>query len=337
MYDKLSQSAYADIQAAARRSLAITERLRGQRDILGLFPALAARTPGTKRRTVYDAQTNQDLPGVLVRGEGAAAVADQAINDAYDGSGVVWDFYNAIFQRDSIDGRGMRLDSTVHFAVDYDNAFWNGSQMVYGDGDGIVLHNLTGALEVIAHEITHGVTQNESGLVYQGQSGALNEHISDVFGVVVKQYHLNQTAAQADWLVGVGILVAPNPMPAGGVCRALRDMLNPGTAYVNLPDLGSDTQPAHMRNFYNGSDDHGGVHTNSGIPNKAFATYARAVGGNTWSANGPAAVWYRTATASGLKATAQFKDFRDLSVAAAQQIAPATVNQLVAAWGDVGL
>ena len=336
IYDRLSKSADPKHQEAARKGIELTERLRGQRDILGLLPSLST-TPGVMRRTIYDAQTQQNLPGTVARGEGAAPVADGAVNDAYDGAGIVWNFYKTIFGRDSLDGRGMRLDSTVHFGAGYDNAFWNGSQMVYGDGDGEVMHNFTGVLDVIGHEMTHGVTQNESALAYHGQSGALNEHLSDVFGVVVKQYHLNQTAANSDWLIGEGVLIPPNPMPAGGVARALRDMLNPGTAYKNLDAIGDDPQPAHMNNLYTGSFDNGGVHINSGIPNKAFATYAVAVGGNTWTPNGPAAVWYQTATASGLSSTATFQQFRDLTVQVAQRIAPATQNALVAAWQAVGL
>ncbi len=336
IYDRLSKSSDARLQEAARNAAALTERLRGQRDILSLLPSLS-RTPGTMRRTIYDAQTQTNLPGTVVRGEGSPSVADGVVNEAYDGAGIVYDFYKTVFNRDSIDGRGMRLDSTVHFGAGYDNAFWNGSQMVYGDGDGIVLHNFTGALDVIGHEMTHGVTQNESGLVYHGQSGALNEHLSDVFGIVIKQYNLNQSAAQADWLIGEGVIIPPNPMPAGGVARALRDMLNPGTAYQNLPDIGSDPQPAHMNNLYGGSQDNGGVHINSGIPNKAFATFATAIGGNTWIKSGPADIWYQAATASGLSSTADFREFRDLTVRVTQRITPANANQLLAAWAAVGL
>jgi Zn-dependent metalloprotease len=337
IYDRLGKSAYADIVEAAHKNAKLTERLRGQRDVLSLLPSLA-RTPGAVRRTVYDAATDQTLPGAVVRGEGGPAVADTCVNEAYDGAGLVADFYRTRFRRDSIDGRGMRLDSTVHYGVKFDNAFWNGSQMVYGDGDGVVLHNFTSTIDVIAHEMTHGVTQSESALEYEGESGALNEHLSDVFGSVIKQYALNQAVAQADWLIGEGVLVAPTPMPAGGAARALRDMLNPGTAYANLPDLGDDPQPAHMNDLFTGSEDNGGVHINSGIPNKAFATFAMAVGGNSWDPAGPAEIWYQTATASGLQSTATFQDFRDLTVGVAKRIAAkAAVDALVAAWASVGL
>lgn len=333
IFDHLSNSANVRLREAARVGFETTARLRGQRDILELMPAFNT-TPGVKRRTVYDAHNLQRLPGVVVRGEGSPPSGDIAVDQAYDGAGTVWDFYKQVFNRDSADDRGMRLDSTVHYGSAFDNAFWNGSQMVYGDGDGIVLHNLTSALEVIGHELTHGVTQNASGLVYAGESGALNEHISDVFGVLIKQRTLNQTAAQADWLVGASVLVVPNPLPAGGVARALRDMLNPGTAYANI-DIGTDPQPSHYAQRYLGTNDHGGVHINSGIPNKAFATFAVAVGSNAWDV--PGKIWYKVATASGLPPSATMSQFKALTLAAAQQIAPTTSDALKAAWAAVGV
>ena len=148
-------------------------------------------------------------------------------------------------------------------ARDYDNAFWDGTQMVFGDGDGVIFLPFTRSVDVIGHELAHGVTQYTSGLNYQDQSGALNESVSDVFGVLVKQRLLGQTADQADWLVGAELL-APG---VNGV--ALRSMAAPGTAYDD-PRLGKDPQPGHMRDYVDTTDDNGGVHINSGIPNKAF-------------------------------------------------------------------
>ena len=131
----------------------------------------------------------------------------------------------------------------------------------------------TASLDVIGHELTHGVTQYEANLVYSGQSGALNESISDVFGSLVRQYKLNQTAKQADWLIGpdcVGDKLKP----------ALRSMKAPGTANQY------DDQPADMDHYVRTTEDHGGVHTNSGIPNLAFATAAMALGGKAWEKAG---------------------------------------------------
>ena len=163
--------------------------------------------------------------------------------------------------------------------------------MVYGDGDenlppGQRLFNrFTISVDVIGHELTHGVTQYEASLVYSDQPGALNESFSDVFGSLVKQYLQKQTAAQADWLIGQGLLTAN----VKGI--ALRSMKAPGTAYDD-PVLGKDSQPANMKNYVNTTQDNGGVHTNSGIPNHAFYVIAVEMGGYAWEKAGM--VWYLT-------------------------------------------
>jgi Zn-dependent metalloprotease len=177
------------------------------------------------------------------------------------------------------------LDSTVHFGVDYDNAFWDGQQMVYGDGDGQIFERFTKCIDVIGHELTHGVTQYEAKLVYRNQPGALNESMSDVFGSLVKQYVLKQTADKADWLIGQGLFTKN----VQGV--ALRSMEAPGTAYDD-PQLGKDPQPAHMKDFVRTMEDNGGVHINSGIPNHAFYVVAKEIGGYAWEKAGK--IWYVT-------------------------------------------
>ena len=245
----------------ALKTLITTERFRGQRDILEGFraPLLSA---GEKRRTIFDARHKKKLPGKLVRGEGAAPTGDPAADEAYDGAGATYDFYWNVYKRNSVDNNGMRLDSTVHYGEDYDNAFWNGKQMVYGDGDGEIFNRFTKSIDVIGHELTHGVTQYTANLEYSEQSGALNESFSDVFGSLVKQNSLKQSATQADWLIGAGLFTAN----VRG--QALRSMKAPGTAYDD-PQIGKDPQPDHMSKYVNTSSDNGGVHINSGIPNHA--------------------------------------------------------------------
>lgn len=275
--DKQKRMAYQALSASAY--------IRGQREFLTIFAALGTTPTGTKRRTIYDGKHELALPGKLVRGEGGKKSKDIAVNEAYDGSGKTYDFYLKLFQRNSIDDRGMRLDSTVHHRRNFNNAFWNGQQMVYGDGDGEIFQRFTKNLDVIGHELTHGVTQFEAGLVYQDQPGALNEHFSDVFGSLVKQHARKETAKQADWLIGEGLFTAN----IDGV--ALRSMKAPGTAY-NDPLIGKDPQPAHMKDFVQTTADFGGVHINSGIPNKAFYELAIALAGNAWEKAGR--IWYRT-------------------------------------------
>jgi len=274
-----------DLADWALHTLALSERLRGARAVLGPLAPIATTPAGVKRRTVYDAGHAERLPGRLVRSEGEAPVRDAAVNEAYDGAGVTYDLYREVFGRNSIDDRGMRLDSSVHYGRKFDNAFWDGRQMVYGDGDGTIFRRFTACIDVIGHELTHGVTEAEAALDYQGEPGALNESFSDVFGSLVKQYHLGQTAAEADWLIGAGLF-------ARGVKGVgLRSMKAPGTAYDD-PRIGKDPQPAHMKDYVETHEDSGGVHINSGIPNRAFYLAATAIGGQAWGNAGR--IWYRT-------------------------------------------
>ncbi len=265
----------------AFQTLTDTEQFRGTRLSVGYYPRPVP--PGTKRRTIFNAQNGTYLPGVIVRTEGSRASRDIAVNEAYDASGATYDFFRNVFGRNSIDDRGMRLDSTVHYGRNYDNAFWNGYQMVYGDGDGIIFQRFTRSIDVIAHELTHGITQYEANLQYYGQPGALNESMSDVMGIMVKQWVLKQTADQADWIIGAELLT-PSIKGVG-----LRSMKAPGTAY-NDRRLGKDPQPAHMDRYYNGTEDNGGVHINSGIPNHAFYLACVSIGGYSWERIGR--VWY---------------------------------------------
>jgi len=252
----------------ALRNLEITARMRGMREVLAVLPLLGPA--GTKHRTIYDAKTTQNLPGTEVLDEGGQASGDKAVQEAYEYSGNTYDFYSKIFNRNSVDDHGLTLKSTVHFDQNYDNAFWNGQQMIYGDGQ--YFQSFTVCLDVVAHELTHGVTQNEAQLVYSGQSGALNESISDVFGSLVKQWSKNQTADQADWLIGAGLFTS------AVYGQALRSMANPGTAYDD-PAIGKDPQPSDMSGYVDTTDDNGGVHINSGIPNRAFYLASMSLGG----------------------------------------------------------
>jgi len=274
----------------ALKTLLVSEQLRGQREALTGLPGLAPRALAVgKQRNVYDAENGSTLPGRLVRAEDAAATGDLAVDEAYDGSGATYDLYHDVYERNSIDNAGMRLDSSVHYQQGYDNAFWDGQQMVYGDGDEDLpeaerlFNRFTIALDIIAHELTHGVTQYEAKLAYWDQSGALNESISDVFGSLVRQRALGQTAAEADWIIGAG-LFTPRVNGVG-----IRSMKAPGTAYDD-PVLGKDPQPAHMRDYKQVDYDNGGVHINSGIPNHAFYVVARELGGNAWEKAGR--IWY---------------------------------------------
>jgi Zn-dependent metalloprotease len=288
-------------------------------------PAAAA---GPKR-TVDDAGGMTTLPGRTVRPEGAPATGDPATDEAYDGLGATWTLYDSAYDRDSLDGQGLPLLASVHFGSGYDNAFWNGEQMVFGDGDGTYFNRFTVAVDVIGHELTHGVTEMTAGLAYSNQSGALNESLSDCFGSMVKQMQLGQDAATADWLIGAGLFTSA----VHGV--ALRSMKAPGTAYDD-PNIGRDPQPATMEGYVQTTDDDGGVHINSGIPNHAFYLAAVGIGGQTWEGAGQ--VWYDVLTGGQLTANADFATFAGLTVAAAKARFGDGSDQAVAivrAWDQV--
>ena len=265
-------------------------------------------TAATPSRLISDAGNMERLPGRAVREEGAASTGDAAVDEAYDGFGATWKLYHEVYGRNSIDGSGVRLLGTVHYGEGYQNAFWNGTRMVFGDGDGEIFGRFTASLDVIGHELTHGVIDHTAALVYAGQSGALNESIADVFGVLVRQFTLDHDAAAADWLIG-GDLLLPG---VEGV--ALRNMLHPGTAYDD-PRLGKDPQPDSMSGYVDTTDDNGGVHYNSGIPNRAFAIAATTIGGPAWEKAGR--IWYDVLTGGSLAADADFAAFAALTIAAA--------------------
>lgn len=290
---------------AARRSLRVDAPIRSLRSAddrptaRPTAPGVAG-VAGVPRRTIWDADQLQSLPGRIVRTEGAPPVADVTVNEAYTGLGDTHHLFWSRYQRDSIDGRGLPLDATVHYGQAYDNAFWDGRRMVFGDGDGEVFNRFTLSLSVIAHELTHGVTQYSANLAYRNQSGALNESVSDVFGALAEQYAAGQDTASASWLIGAGLFTDE----VQGL--ALRSMKAPGTAYDD-DVLGTDPQPGSMAGYIDTDDDNGGVHLNSGIPNRAFYLVAAAIGGNAWEA--PGQIWYDTLTGSDLTETATFAVF----------------------------
>ncbi|MFI9325981.1 M4 family metallopeptidase [Kitasatospora sp. NPDC052868] len=315
-----------DGHTPAARSLALDAVHRAAR----LAPAPPPPGPARLERVIADAGHAERLPGRVVRREGQNPGTDDSVNHAYDGLGATFALFSEAYGRRSIDDQGLRLDATVHYGRHYDNAFWDGRRMVFGDGDGVIFGDFTACVDVIGHELSHGVTQFTAGLEYQGQPGALNESVSDVFGSLVKQYALRQDAADADWLIGAGLL-APGVQ---GV--ALRSMKEPGTAYDD-PRLGKDPQPAHLRDYVHTASDNGGVHINSGIPNHAFYLLATALGGPAWECAGQ--IWYDALTGRRLPADADFAAFARATVAAARDRypEPSVADTVTAAWARVGI
>ncbi|MDQ6874429.1 MAG: M4 family metallopeptidase [Actinomycetota bacterium] len=313
-------------------TLALDASLRSSRAVQaarGPARPAAAALSDQPQRTVYDAGGQQQLPGHAVRHEGGKPTGDPAADEAYDGLGATFAFYLEAYDRHSIDDHGLGLVASVHYADHYDNAFWNGHQMVFGDGDGNLFQRFTKSLDVIGHELTHGVTEVEAALEYANQPGALNESISDVFGSLVKQFQLGQTAERADWLIGADLL-APGVQ---GV--ALRSLKAPGTAFDD-PVLGKDEQPAAMAGYVHTATDNGGVHLNSGIPNHAFFLAATALGGHAWEVAGR--VWYGALRDGRIRPTARFRTFASATVrVAAQDFDDRTASLVRDAWHQVGV
>jgi bacillolysin len=222
----------------------------------------------------------------------------------------VYDYYLNQLGRNSYDNAGHTLLSGVHYGSKYNNAFWDGTQMSYGDGDGTTFINFAGGLDVIAHELTHAVTEKTSNLTYSNQSGALNESWSDAMASVIEG---------KNWLIGEDIYT---PNIAGDSLRSMAD-----------PTLNGN--PDNMSNYVNTTSDNGGVHTNSGIPNKAFYNFATAIGSRTIAGK----VWY-TADRDYMTSTTNFSGARAATLQAVAALYGSTSSYYTAlqsAWTNVGV
>ncbi|WP_046226307.1 M4 family metallopeptidase [Paenibacillus dauci] len=261
----------------------------------------------------YTAANRSSLPGTTVSST-STTFNDPASVDAHTYAGKVYDFYKNNFGRNSLDGRGMPIRSVTHYGSRYNNAFWNGSYMVYGDGDGRTFIPISGALDVVGHEMTHGVIEKTANLEYMNQSGALNEAIADMFGNVIE--------GGTDWLIGEDVYT---PSVSGD---ALRSMSNPNQY----------GDPAHMDEFKNlpntEAGDWGGVHTNSGIPNKQFYLLAQGGSFEGVSVQGlgrsqAIGIVYRALTLY-LTSTSDFSDYRAAMIQASTDLYGASSAQTTA-------
>ena len=265
---------------------------------------------------VYDCKQKTDLAGATLLWDSRTnqKLTSIAGKNVIKGGKASWDFYWQLFGRNSIDNKGLLIRQYVHYDKGMDNAYWDGRRMVYGDGDGKVFTSFTSDIDVIGHELTHGVTENEANLDYENQAGAMNESFSDIFGIMIKQRFNNQDVKKSDWLIGEKVLIGPK--------YALRSMKAPGTAYINHPELGNDPQPATMDKYENlpntQSGDWGGVHINSGIPNFAFYVAAYNMGGYAWEKAGR--IWYAVLTDRNLAQNAKFIDVKNLTIVHAEKI-----------------
>lgn len=308
-----------------KRTLNDTRRILEKRNIVLNNLLQQEYISGKGDRLIYDSENTFQQRVTLARSENDEdCTDDMSVNNAFETSGFVRDYFKNTFNLDSINGEGMDIISNVHYGTKYNNAYWDGDEMTYGDGDGTDFKDFASAIDVVAHELTHGITQFFANLEYQGQSGALNEHFSDVFATIIKQRYLNQTLDEADWLIGDQIVTETFP----GV--ALRSMMAPGTAN----DF--DTQPDHMSNYYDGLQDNQGVHINSGIPNKAFYLCCQTIG-----IDACALIWFETLKF--LWRTANFDDMLDVLLTTTQDLIDAdkvpnnAVVAIIESFNSVGL
>jgi Zn-dependent metalloprotease len=265
------------------------------------------KTPDARNRLVYNANNGTSLPGTLVRSEGQAPTGNKDVDNAYAYSGDTYDFYSSSFGRDSYDNKGASLKSTTHYRVGYENAFWNGVQMVYGDG-------FASAQDVVGHELTHAVTEYSAGLVYEWQSGALNEAFSDIMGESVEWFKKGST----DWLMGAAL--------PGGAIRSLKE--------PNEYEVLGQPSPKHLSEWYAGCEDNFGVHVNSTIVGHAYYLLASNIG-----VAASAQIFYRTLTVY-LGPNSTMEDARNSAIQAASDLygsGSSQYNQTVSAFNSVGL
>jgi Zn-dependent metalloprotease len=324
----------------------------------------------------YQAQLKSESENARLKGDDSAW--PKSAQNAFNNAQKVFQFYKELFGRNSINGKGMDVISGVRLrtlvttvdqntgeetlALDYagkpiripeNNAFWDGKMMCYGEGDNVVFTDFTAGPDVIGHELTHGVTQYTCALRYEGQSGALNEHLSDAFGIAYRHWLEGEKDPKtANWFIGDKIISDDFKRMVKvrnfGHWDALRSMAAPGTAFDVKKDqnAGKDLQPAHMKDLFTGDQDNGGVHINSGIPNHAFYLFATSVPTPSWDI--PARVWYQTITtakfgklvrdSSGVsERVATFQEFANATITAAKTVAPDQVQHLQDAWKKVGV
>lgn len=316
------------MRALAALQMSREPRGRRQESVLVAGAILVPRR--VKRRTIYDANGTKALPGRTIRIEGSRRVPDDAANEAYEFTGATYDYFRRIHERRSLDDAGMRLESTVHFGDRFNNAHWDGRQMIFGDGDGKYFHRFTASIDVVAHELTHGVIQYAAGIGASGECGALAEHFADVFGILTKQQLLRQTASESDWIIGAALLT--DRVAGDGI----RSMKKPGSAYDD-PILGRDPQPGSMSDFVRTNEDDRGVHINSGIPNHAFWRVATLLGGRAWETAGR--IWYRALT-RGLGPRSGFQECANATWVAAVELfgrGSEPEQAVVAGWRHVGI
>jgi len=301
----------------SKKSAKLATRKTARQDNL---PVAALRIKGSLNkinRVIYDAQHLELIPGKIIRQEGTAPVKDKIANEVYNNLGMVYDFFNNVYGRHSVDNKGMPLRVVIHFGKNFRNIFWDGRNIVIGDGDDIMknFHEK----EFLAHDFTFAMIQYESGLEYWGESGSLMVASGHIFGCLCRQYYNKENARQASWVFG------ENSLSGRGIRRGLFSISDPGTAYVGHPQIGTDQNKFHILDMMvvdkkndKSAIDQGGVHINCGIPSRAFYLASIMIGGNAWEIAGR--IWYETLLSKDLSKAPDFADFARLSSDIAERL-----------------
>lgn len=277
-------------------------------------------------RNIYDAENTNKLPGILVRSEGQDISGDPVVDRVYENIGIVNDFLSAVFNYDLTKDVGNEVIATVHYNDKFNNGFWNGNQIVLGDGDGTIFKDLS-SLDIVAGELTNSLLSSK--LLYRGEPGALHQHLRDILSTMIVQWHRKQKVEEASWLIGNEVLAKKIKG------EALRSLKMPGEAYDD-PLLGKDPQPNHMNNYVITGSDNEGVHINSGIPNHAFYLAATSLGGYSWGNVGK--IWFTSI--DHLHHNMTFKEFANLTLDIAKKTYGQGSREAEAvnnAWLQVGI
>jgi len=312
------------------KSLAISEKMRNKRKELLKLKSQALPVPAEhdEIRVLYEGHHNEDLNEAdknIIQIDKQHHETTPSTNSNLEFFNKIYDFIHDSLDRESFDNHNAIMKIFIHVGQDYNNAFWNGELLAFGDGDQQVFKTFM-IQNVATHETFHAVTEYTAQLEYQDQAGALNESISDVFAVCLDQKLKNQTPAQASWIIGEGVFM---PSINGKGLRSFKDEL----AYDD-PVIGKDDQVKNMKDLYTGQEDNGGVHTNSGIPNHAFYQFCIRTGKFSWEV--PMHLWYDTLLIT--KPKDDFKTFALNTVKiASSKLSVIDKDNLIKAWLDVGI
>ena len=267
----------------------------------------------------------------IIMKEGDTVAPNLPASRVFESIGLIRSFFKEKLNIEKMFGCDADINAVIHYGKNYSNAFWNSQAIFFGDGDGKIFGPFYNDIDIIAHELAHGYISSQADFSYSYQSGALNESVADVLGIMVKQYVNNQTSSDSNWLLGENLFIDKVKAPA------LRSMKKPGTAYY-FSRSNHDQQVGHMSDYLELSfdKDNGGVHLNSGIPNKAFYLLATELGGYSWEIAGK--IWVEAVSDDKVSRYATFIDFANATIRAAKNLFTEEIQMKThKAWADVGL